>query len=144
MRYHLIRKTTKIPLLLWLFLLAQTVMENRYTEKKRHKWKAGKKTWAWVNQLHRTEKRSKTASMINRSISGLWGFQSLLSASLKWNVMCYNLLLCFRAKEGPVQHTLANYRLSISFHICPLVTLHFRQSNRPFWASDKPALTKSN
>lgn len=33
--YHLIRNTIKIPLLLWLLLLAQSMMENRYIEGKK-------------------------------------------------------------------------------------------------------------
>lgn len=65
----------KIHSLLWLLLLAQTVMENRYTEKKGTNRKLVKKRGR-VNQTLRTENRSKTASMINRSASGVWCFKA--------------------------------------------------------------------
>lgn len=80
----LIRNTIKIHfvLLLWLLLLAQTVTENRYIEKKGTNGKLVKK-WGRVNQLHRTENRSKTVSMINRSTSGVFGFSKLALSQLK-------------------------------------------------------------
>lgn len=81
--YCLIRNTIKyFLLLLWLLPLAQTVMENRYIEKKGTNGKPVKK-WGRVNQLHRTENRSKTVSMINRSTSGGFGFSKLTLSQLK-------------------------------------------------------------
>lgn len=71
-----------ILLLLGLLPLALTLIENRNIE---NKGKSGKliKKWGRVNQLRRTEKRSKTISMINRSTSGGLGFSKLTLSQLK-------------------------------------------------------------
>ena len=63
-------------------MLAQTAMENRYIEKKGANGKLVE-GWGRVNQPHRTENRSKTISMINRSTSGVFGFSKLTLSQLK-------------------------------------------------------------
>jgi len=55
-------------------------MGSRYTEKKGTNGKLVKK-WRRVNQLRRTENRSKTISMINRSTSRGFGFSKLTTLS---------------------------------------------------------------